>query len=368
MNLLNATPLQAGWTLGMDPSGREHVVVVAKATFLVPDDGGPAPLAPPESQVPLLYADTFTGAPGFSAPVAEADFAPRKPRCDILLEAVAHAPEGRAAARVPVGIRVGAWRKAFHAVGDRVWVQRGATPGPGEPAPFLTMPLTYDRAFGGTDDTDPEASEADRRNPVGRGFGLPRSGLCLLGRPLPNTEDPADPVTLPWGGYRPLALGPVARGWQPRLAHAGTYDQRWLDEVFPFLPADFDDRHYQAAPEDQQVDAIQGGEEVVLLNLTPTGRVGFRLPELAVPLAFLPVKGAPERHAFRPDTLSIEPGAGRLTLLWRAARPLRRDIFELAEVLVGDMGRAWWRARALGKTYYRGLGSVPPPAATAGAA
>ena len=58
-------------------------------------------------------------------------------------------------------------------------------------------------------------------------------------------------MTVPWGAYRPMALGPVGRGWRPRLSYAGTYDQHWIDEVFPFLPADFDDRYYQAAPEDQ---------------------------------------------------------------------------------------------------------------------
>lgn len=45
MNLLNATSMLAAWTMGVDPSGREHVVVVVKGTFLIPDDGGPAVLA-----------------------------------------------------------------------------------------------------------------------------------------------------------------------------------------------------------------------------------------------------------------------------------------------------------------------------------
>jgi hypothetical protein len=30
MNLLSATSMQAAWTMGIDPSGREHVVVVVK--------------------------------------------------------------------------------------------------------------------------------------------------------------------------------------------------------------------------------------------------------------------------------------------------------------------------------------------------
>ena len=50
-----------------------------------------------------------------------------------------------------------------------------------------------------------------------------------------------------------MSFGPVGRGWHPRLGYAGTYDQNWLDNVFPFLPADFRDDYYQAAPADQQI-------------------------------------------------------------------------------------------------------------------
>ena len=61
-------------------------------------------------------------------------------------------------------------------------------------------------------------------------------------------------MTVPWGGYRPMGFGRPRADWTPRLTYAGTYDQTWIDDVFPFLPADFDVRYYQAAPEDQQID------------------------------------------------------------------------------------------------------------------
>ncbi len=155
MDLVNATRMAAAWTVALDPSGREHVVVVVKGTFLFPEvDGAPAELA--DEQVPPVMADTFTGAPGFSAPVYEADFPLRKPRCDVLLNATAHAPEGRPAQRVRVGVKLGAWSKIIDVVGDRLWRQAGPVPGPEAPQPFLTMPITYDRAFGGMDDTNPE--------------------------------------------------------------------------------------------------------------------------------------------------------------------------------------------------------------------
>ena len=50
----------------------------------------------------------------------------------------------------------------------------------------------------------------------------------------------------------------MGRGWPGRIEYGGTYDQNWIDNVFPFLPADFDDRYYQMAPPDQQTDPPAG--------------------------------------------------------------------------------------------------------------
>ena len=83
-----------------------------------------------------------------------------------------------------------------------------------------------------------------------------------------------------------MSLGPIGRGWEPRYKFAGTYDQNWIDNVFPFLPSDFKDAYYQAAPLDQQIDYLRGGEEVVLQNLTPEGYTRFQIPQVQVPVAF----------------------------------------------------------------------------------
>jgi hypothetical protein len=41
MELLNATRMQAAYTMGTEPSAREHLVVAVKGTFAIPDDGSP---------------------------------------------------------------------------------------------------------------------------------------------------------------------------------------------------------------------------------------------------------------------------------------------------------------------------------------
>ncbi len=72
--------------MGMQPDGRELLVVVVKGTFVIPKGGEEPQLT--EEQIPLIEADTFTGEPGLSAPVYESDYSPRKLRCDVLLSGI----------------------------------------------------------------------------------------------------------------------------------------------------------------------------------------------------------------------------------------------------------------------------------------
>ena len=359
MQLDNTTPFAAGYTLGIEPSGREHLVVAVKGTFTIPDRDGDTALLAPE-QAPLVMADEFWGEPGFSATRYEVDFALRKPRCDVLLNGSAYAPDGRPAERVRVGLELGSLRKSFTVVGDRRWTGTSAGPRPGPPEPFTTMPITYDRAFGGSDPIDPDATcrTAYMPNPVGCGYHEARHGLAIIGHPVPNTEESHDPIELPWGSYRPMSLGAIGRNFAERIAHAGTYDQGWQDNTFPFLPADFDLRYYQAAPEDQQIEHPEGGEAMQLLNLTPTGRARFRLPTLDVPIMVFKEGGEEESLKGTLDTIIIEPDFGRLMLVWRASVPLQRSMFEIEEVIVGRMSRAWYRARRLGKSFMPNLAAM----------
>lgn len=361
MQLDNSSPFVAGYTLGIEPSGREHLVVAIKGTFTIPErDGDTARLAP--EQAPLVMADEFWGEPGFSATRYEVDFALRKPRCDVLLNGSAYAPDGRPTERVRVGLQLGSLRKSFTVVGDRIWTGTSAGPRPGPPEPFTTMPINYDRAFGGSDPIDPDETRraAYPANPVGRGFHEARHGLAIVGRPVPNTEETHDPIELPWGNYRPMSLGAIGRNFAERIAHAGTYDDAWLADVAPFLPADFDDRYYQAAPSDQRIDYLMGGETVVLLGLTPEGHRRFRLPELEVPVLVLRRRASPLETLARADTCLIEHDLDRLVIVWRQHVALQRDIFEIEAVHVGALSPGRRRAMQTGKRYVRSPGELAP--------
>jgi hypothetical protein len=357
MNFINAGNIAAGWTLGFAADGREQLVVVAKATYRLPANGEPAELAP--EQLPLVQEDVFTGDPAMSAPLYETDYAHRKPRCDVVLLGSAHARPGQRATRLPVGLRLGPLVKQFVVVGHRHWTRGVLGPTPGKAEPFERMPIGYDSAFGGTDRTREARQEVHTflANPVGRGFG--KHPEHYMAQPLPNSEDPGQPIDSPTGNYRPLAFGPIGRNWTPRLRYAGTYDQSWLEQRLPLWPDDFDDRYFQCAPPDQQMDYPQGGEDIVLLNLTPDGRRSFKLPARPMPVHVTMHRGRDTTAAAKLDTIVIEPDAGRFSLAWRAVIDMPRSLFDVQEAIVGEMPPTWHRARRFpGKTYYRNLAEL----------
>jgi hypothetical protein len=346
MDLINATRMVAGYTMGLEPSGRELLVIAVKGTFQIPAQSG-GRVALHDVQVPLVMSDEFFGKPGMSAPQYEVDFAPRKRHCDVLLNGCAYAPDGRPTDRVKVGLQIGAWFKSFDVVGDRVWFTAGGARA-SMPERFAAMPISYDRAFGGADlrHEDPAQHAAFSPNPSGRGFHKHLEADWLEGSPLPNTEELGIPVTQPDGNYRPMSFGAIGRHWEPRVRYAGTYDQDWQESVFPFLPSDFDDLYYQAAPPDQQLALPVGEHTVTLLNLTRDGHRVFTLPHFEAPIQIFPQRGPREDVTALADTIVIEPDLERVTMTWRVARPLKRNMFEIGQVLVGRKGPEWWQKRA----------------------
>lgn len=362
MELVNATKMQAGYTLATQPDGRELLVVVVKGTFTIPPPGGEPELA--EQQIPLIESDVFIGEPGFSAPLYEVDFAPRKPRCDVLLNGSAYAPGGRPTERVTVGLRVGSCTKSFDVVGNRRWISGVFRASSTDPGLFTVMAISYNNAFGGVDRSRPD--ERQHRyfleNHVGVGYHEYLDAESLDGRPLPNTEEVGRPVTRPNGNYKPMAYGVLGRGWKQRIRYAGTYDQDWIDNKFPFLPVDFDERYFQCAAEDQQIECPKGGEEVVLINLTPNGRTAFKLPALRETIHFFYKNGDEKRARGVVDTLLLEPDLGRFSLSLRVSIPLRRSLHEVGSIAVGRVlpqrGGKIQEEREVSKPHYKSLADM----------
>jgi hypothetical protein len=303
-----------------------------------------------DEQAPLVMTDEFTGEPGFSAPLKEIDYAPRKPYCDVLLNGSAYAPGGQPTERVTVSLRVGSWKKSFDVVGNRIWQIGLLGPKPSQPEPFTVMPISYNNAFGGVDRSqeDPAKHRWYPTNHVGVGYHeyimLPK---YVDGKPAPNTEETGNNVINPKGNYRPMAFGPLGRAWQQRVKLAGTYDQKWLDNQFPFLPTDFKEEYFQAAPADQWIDYPQGGEVMELINLTPDGRRRFEMPEMRVPFEFFRRSGERIEMTGNVDTILFEPNVGRFMISARCTLPLKKNIHEMQCVVVGVKPERWYEEQGL---------------------
>jgi len=332
----NTTGMPAGLTIGTDKEGRDWCVVVVKGTFLV-RAGGTAVLA--EKQQPLVFADVHYGDPAKTSIRYECDFARLKPQADVIVNGHAYAPGGKPATSVDATLELGTIRKTIRVFGDRVWEQAILRRfSPSRPAPFTKMPLVYERAFGGVDaDKDGKRLACEMRNLVGVGFN---AGLRakVEGTPLPNLEDPGHPIKDHRDAPPPAGFGVVGRGWQPRIRFAGTYDKQWLDERFPFLPVDFDDRYFLSAPADQQVPHLKGGEQVRCFNMTPEGTFALTVPELDVPITY---RFRDREQQVEPllDTVLIEPDERRVLLTWRASVLVGRKLNALQEIRIGQPPR-----------------------------
>ena len=334
-------------TTALDVEGREHLVVVAKATWRIPAPGErPRPL-PPEA---LAHADLFHGAPGESAMRYGSDFVRHKPRCDVLFDACAHSPDGRPVRELQAGWRLGDLQKSLQVHGPRTWRRRlGGAWALNEAEPFERMPLHYGLAFGGAHE-DARQPSVLLANPVGIGWPGSLSDAQLEGHPAPCLEAVGQPVQKPRGNHQPAAFSAVARHWAPRKDFAGTYDAQWQEDVFPFLPEDHDEQFNQCAPRDQQMDYPHGGEEVVFHHLMQgRPRVHFRLPPLdGMGVRVLRTDYSTEAPVAAVDTLFFEPDAGRFSAVWRASTPIRRRLQEFDVIAIGPVDPAWWAARQNG--------------------
>jgi len=339
----NATGAGLGITTLVDFDGA--LTAIVKRTFAI-EPGG---LVPATSQLPLAGADVHAGDPRTTAPRYESDFIPFKPRADALCVGHAQVAGGKAVPHCVVAFGVGGWLKQILVTGDRRWKTGIARLGntPTDPEPFATMPLSAERAFGGRDAADPKGGSAFAQNPTGKGYTT--SSAALDGLSLPNLEDPAQRIRSWKDQPAPRCFGPVGRTWQPRFSRVGTYDRRWLERGLSGRPADFDERYYNCAPEDQQIEGyLRGDEKVRVINMHPVhSDLTFRLPKLRVRcLADRERDGARrlEDVATNLDTLWVDMEALQVVLVWRARldREAARGVSHLLVVSerLGDSPRS----------------------------
>ncbi len=244
-------------------------------------------------------------------------------------------------------LRIHGKRRFHHRLGH--WMAGGAEA-------VAAVPLRWELAYGGTSRVMDAAGEtlldeACYANPLGCGW-IEAGWFNALERatqqrpdtlPAPQIEYPdhtqrtPDFVDQPHGidtaaqmaeqagtlRHRPAGFGWVGRAWAPRLARAGSYDDRWLQRRWPYLPKDFDFRYWNGAPDDQQIPFPDPGFTLELTHLADPQRIGADVLTARLPAhrAFLRVLldelGLP--LPMQIDTVVIDTEALRVDIVWRAA-------------------------------------------------
>jgi hypothetical protein len=321
-SIRNETAYAADRTWVRDPNGRHHWLVVVKATFSF-DAKGTLTLG--DEQLPPLAVPEYFGDPAHSSLRYDADLIGPKPGTDVIVNGQAHAPGARPTREVVVGLAIGSLQKTLLVRGPSHYVYGATGLRVSEPEPFLTRPIRYEHAYGGSDlsGDEPRRHRHDIRNPVG--VGVAQRETDLHGRPAPTIFHPrGDPAKL-----GPAGFGPIASHWSPRRELAGTYDRRWFETKRPLLPDDYDSAHTMCSPLDQRTPTrLQGHEGITLLNLSATGTLSLLLPRIAF-RASTQISRRTVEHAFELSTVVIEPDEQRMIMVWQSSLEVRTPEVDL---------------------------------------
>ena len=296
---------------------RYSATLIVKGTY----DLRPGKRAVPSQEQPELSGDIFAGDEATGAVQYPSDFGYFKPRSDVLIVGRFHASGGKPVETGTAAIEVGTIRKRVAIFGNRFWQRSAVGLVPTRPQPVVEVPITYENSYGGIG--HPE-------NPVGKGTAPVVQPDGTRAWPLPNVENPHDLVTSHESAPSPAGFAPLNLMWPQRLSKAGTYDDKWKKERWPWLPEDLDWTFFNAAPLDQQCEGFLVGNETIRLeNLHPEYPVyETSLPDLRIRCFYSPVVGAPlyfQEVPMNLDTLLIDAEAEKVVLLWRGFVYLRGD-------------------------------------------
>lgn len=329
MDLVNQTPVPARLLVTeMPDEACRGGMLVAKATFGL---SGSTPSLVTADPVPVLAEPVAYEDMG----ELPADLLPREDAAfEVILLGACHAPGGTPVPQARVGLTMGSVARQLLVTGDRVWAGSGSGATIGSPEAFTRMPLTYERAFGGTAEVqiDPHSvyPVLDPMNQRGRGFnpedylaGCAALFECAPGFPvvspgpraLPNLEDPAQPIRT-WSDHPPPAcwatipgdVGFLSQAILARLAHYG--------EAAPQVQKT-QAAYFRAHP-DWTFDAPPPARTAIQLDgMNPSGRITFSLPELRV-LADYEIGDRQGVLELRPHALVILAEHLRFCVVYRA--------------------------------------------------
>ncbi len=269
MDLRNQTAYSAGFFNCVVAEDELMASVVGRATYrlqddrLVLDDSDPLPVQSDPLEFPEGKLDGET--PFLRAGV------------DLIIVGQAHAPDEKPVRQLDMRIKVGkAFERSMRITGDRVWQKHNEELKPSDTAPFTQMSLGYKNAYGGK--ALSEAGMMDySANPDGKGFYLTQDQA--LGQPLPNLENPEQPVETWQDQPVPMAPGPYPMLWSLRpLNSVELSDDQPQPKIKKIKPELYNNAH----PAFIIYDPIQAGDEIYISHLMHEGAMHFTLPDMAL--------------------------------------------------------------------------------------
>ena len=332
LQLKNTSPFEPAIAVFPNKDGVDTAYVIIRGTFQINHATTVA-----EEQLPPVMADEYWGEPGSSSLKYMSDMHLGKPATDVVFVGRAWAPGGQKVQQIDVAASVADRQKTVRVFGNRQWRGGMLSPSISPPEPFESMPITYEQAFGGIHEVDPEKQQtlAEDRNPVGVGFRGKRKAKEMVDTPLPNIEDPQQLIRSVKDQPPPAGFGFIAASWEPRRSFAGTYDEAWQKSRAPYLPTDFNPRFFNAAHPDLTFDRfLQGGEPVHIENASRRGPLSFNLPRCTLDIK-VKVAGQTQQPPTNLETVLIEPEEDRLSLVWRTSVPCDKKVLKVEEVVVG---------------------------------
>lgn len=330
----NQTEFEVHPQLLLDRRG-ERLVVIVKATFVVPPSGGPLVLAEEEHARPIRLGDEMWGEPEIESIRYPSDLCSIKPGTDVVVVATARAPEGPTP-EFDAYVRVGHLKKAIRVFGLRVWESRGS--GVSRARPIEQLDVRYDFAWGGRDTSNPERAVEEPRNPIG--LGVVSNPDLLTHQLAPQIEDPDQLIRSASTKPAPAGLGAVGRGATPRRDYRGTYDEAWKEYRAPLPPSDEkDEMNLVASPGLIAQPPLVGGEDCALLNLAEGGPLTFKLPTVKLEIRFTTRRSTesivPHLDTVLIDTWNTGPDKPiAVEMVWRASIAAPRRMKDASIVVV----------------------------------
>ena len=337
MKLVNNTPIPAKLTVSEIYGMKDRFgMIVAKATYKFDNQGN----VEIDTQEPFsLFADDEKTDLGL---LPRDDFPRKDSVFEVILLGSAFAPRGKFTESMTVSLTVGKHKRKLFVFGDRQWIRESISKGKAlisKPKPFTSMPLTYERAFGGSCevflDKDSPVTVTDPINRLGRGFdfesiakGISEQFYTAKGYPifdktrwLPNVEHP-DQLIKKWDDV------PTPACWATVPMDTGIHAKRSMDiskininqddplgSDFPKSLPLTEGAFHRASPE-WIIDVPENGAQVILEGLTPEGIIKFVLPSLRIFVDYV----VGERNGVRelaPQMLVLLPDEKRFYVVHR---------------------------------------------------